>query len=105
MAQRSSGIFPREGFNLDDSLKATGASTDLSGVNDLTKCFTLRVIAYGLDADSVVTVGGIEAVPAGSNASVPYVAHIRGALLADSTVAIAGASPANVTVYFEKVEG
>ena len=104
MAQRSTGIFPREGYNLDEALKATGASTDLATTAkvNLKHCKTVRVIAISGDADSVVTLGGIEVVPAA--ASFPYVAHVRGALLADSVCAIAGATPTNCVVYFEKVD-
>lgn len=105
MAARSSGIFPREGYNLDDELKCSGASTDLASKIDLTTGKTIRVICVAKgNNDNVVTVGGIEAVPTGA-VSLPYVAHLRGALLADSVVAIAGTTPENASVFIELVDG
>ena len=102
MAQRSSGIFPREGFNLDEELKATGASTDLSAKADLRHCKTVRVIAIAGGADAAISIGGIEVIPAAT--AYPAIAHVRGALLANSTVVAQGADAATSVVYVEKLD-
>ncbi len=101
MAQRSTGIFPREGFNLDEENKASGSSTEIG--SDLTYCETVRVIAFDLGADNAVSVEGVEIIPAGTYPA-QYITHVRGALLpVGKTVTIAGTNPEDATVYFEKV--
>ena len=48
MAARSTGIFPREGFNLDNSFKLLEGA-GVSAPVTITNCRTLRVIATGVD--------------------------------------------------------
>lgn len=107
MAQRSSGIFPREGFNLDEANVASGATTTIG--SNLADCKTVRVIAYpGALTDLVVTLGTAGptiAVPAGE---APYIYHMRGALIpseaAGSVIGLAATSLGAEKVYFEKVD-
>ena len=120
MAQRSSGIFPREGFNLDDSNKvegAAGTSNDVLCGGVLSHCKTIRVIAYAGAEDLTITLGeGADApavvAPAGS---APYIAHVRGALITEAaavdgvvpntSINLAAASTsAGAKVYFEKLD-
>jgi len=47
MAARSSGIFPREGFNLDEAGKITATATGTDAPFTLTAAKTIRVIVIG----------------------------------------------------------
>lgn len=101
MAQRSSGIFPREGYNLDDANKATGAATEIA--SELQHCKTVRIIAFGLGDTTSVDVEGYEVIAAEVGAADPKIVHVRGALLpAGKTVNIT--NPGSAAVYFEKVD-
>lgn len=57
MAARSNGIFPREGFNLDNSFKLV-EGPPVSAPVTITNCRTLRVIAMGIDltGDAIVAI-------------------------------------------------
>jgi hypothetical protein len=107
MAARSTGIFVREGFNLDEEMQITGATVPAN----LYHAKTIRVVAIGATgADLVATIGGVavalDAADADLNGVV--IAHIRGALCADeptgSSVALAGTLPTG-GVFLELVDG
>lgn len=61
MSARSTGIFPREGFNLDNSFKLAEGAGAPAPVT-ITTCRTLRVIAMGIgltgDAVAAIEIGG-----------------------------------------------
>jgi hypothetical protein len=88
MAQRSSGIFPREGFNLDNSFEVTTVSADAPV--SLNSIRTLRLIIVGLvetaptgdytNATLTYQIGGdVFAVdPAQVDLNGVYIAHHRG---------------------------
>ena len=57
MAARSSGLFPREGFNLDAECEITTSSA--SAAVTLTNAKTIRVIGIGVTVDVVATLGGV----------------------------------------------
>ena len=82
MAQRSTGIFPREGFSLDAELEITTAPT--AAKVTLANAKTIRVIVIGLSGgDATVTVGGQAVVIAEAtdlDGNGVGIAHIRGAL-------------------------
>jgi len=108
MAARSTGLFPREGFNLDDALKATGASTTLTGTN-LHHAKTVRAICLDAAADTTLTVGGLAVGAAGMNADADLngalIVHFRGALCADQKDGTVVANAGGGTWYFELVDG
>jgi hypothetical protein len=88
MAARSSGLFPREGFDLDEQLKLTTSQAAISGVT-LKYAKTIRVIGLGITGIDnagtnkiTVTVGGQAVVFQAQDADPNgvYIAHIRGAL-------------------------
>ena len=107
MAQRSSGIFPREGFNLDESCKAAAGGATTLGVN-LAHTKTIRAICLDPSATTVLTVGGhvvYAADPTGDvDANGALIVHLRGSLLADQPSGTVVADPVSGTWYFEKVE-
>ena len=113
MAARSEGLFPREGFNLDDQAEITSSPTAASVT--LKHAKTIRIIAIGLtsgasDAVLTVTVGGevVEIQEADLDPNGVGIAHIRGALCKsdnDVSYAIAGTTPAVGGVYYELVDG
>lgn len=115
MAQRSSGIFPREGFNLDAQLEITTSTRGFAdhGVT-LSTAKTIRIIAVGLTSDVAdgvvtVTIGGETVVlnEAAADLNGAVIAHLRGALCGDNDVsyAIAGTNAAVGGVFFELVDG
>jgi hypothetical protein len=85
MAARSTAIFPREGFDLDEQLKLTTSQAAISGVT-LKYAKTIRVIGLGISGIDnagtnkiTVTVAVVfQAQDADPNGV--YIAHIRGAL-------------------------
>ena len=125
MSQRSTGIFPREGYNLDASLEVT--AVDLAGAADPRNAKTIRVVVLGApytartgttstDATLVIDIGGVNTtVPIDGMDAGPYVYHQRGALCSDGNVqytltpgvdgdGTAGAF--NITgVFYELVDG
>jgi hypothetical protein len=89
MSQRSTQIFPREGFNLDDSGKITATATGTDAPITLTAAKTIRVIvinAGGIDDAGTnkitVTLGGQAVVfnLADLDRNGVGIAHVRGAL-------------------------
>ena len=107
MAARSTGIFVREGFNLDEEMQITGATVPAN----LYHAKTIRVIAIGASSeDLVATIGGVDvALPASeADNNGVVIAHLRGALCADepsgSSTAITGVAPAG-GVFLELVDG
>ena len=89
MSQRSTQIFPREGFNLDDSGKITATATGTDAPITLTAAKTIRVIvinAGGIDDAGTnkitVTLGGQDVVfnLADLDRNGVGLAHVRGAL-------------------------
>ena len=116
MAARSSGIFPREGFNLDAQLEITTSTRSYTdhGVT-LAAAKTIRLIAVGLtssatDGTATVTIGGETVVlaEADADANGVVIAHIRGALCSadnDVVYVLGGTSAAVGGVFFELVDG
>ena len=112
MAQRSSGLFPREGFNLDAELEIT--AVDATGAVTFAHAKTIRIIVLGLDAtadDGVCTVniGGKDVVidQATDVKDNVGIAHVRGALCdADNLVkyTLSGAGATVAGVYYELVD-
>jgi hypothetical protein len=94
MAQRSTGLFPRENFNLDAECEITASAVAAS--TTLTHAKTIRVIVLGAagidDAGTnkiTVTLGGqaVEVNAADLDANGVGIAHVRGALCdADNNV-------------------
>ena len=112
MAQRSEGLFPREGFNLDAELEIT--TVDTAGKVTFAHAKTIRIIVLGLDAtadDGVCTVniGGKDVVidQATDLDGKVGIAHVRGALCdADNLVkyTLTGAGATVAGVYYELVD-
>ena len=121
MAARSSGIFPREGFNLDSAFKLDDTGATESPVN-LRHCRTFRVVLV----NTVLTGGailGIEIygdVVASFNAAELAAAkdpngvvtiHLRGHKLLDATevvnyaVVLGGGTFSTDGIYIELVDG
>jgi len=85
MAARSTGIFPREGFNLDAQTEITTSDTAAAVTLKLAK--TIRIVLIGAtitgNGDVTVNIGGKDVV-FGADDLDPNgvgIAHIRGALL------------------------
>lgn len=114
MAARSSGIFPREGFNLDEELKIT--SSALAAKATLADAKTIRVVVLGAtgidDAGTnkiTVTLGGQDIVfnAADLDQNGVGIAHVRGALCdADNNVQYTlGGTAVVAGCYYELVDG
>lgn len=115
MAQRSTGLFPREGFNLDAELEITTGS--VAAAVTLAHAKTIRVLVIGAtvtgDGDVTVTLGGQSVVLLATDFDLNGVgiAHVRGALCdADNNVIYAanantGTSAVAGGVYYELVDG
>lgn len=108
MAQRSTGMFPREKFDLDALMEVTTSAADLP--LDLTAIGTVKVVVVGAaigSGDSVtVTVGG-KAVVFGPDDLDPNgvgIAYLRGSLLADSEVIYALDGATVEGVYIDAVD-
>ncbi len=108
MAARSSGIFPREGFNLDAECEVT--TSPAAAAVTLAHAKTIRLIAVGLTGgDVTVTVGGqtveiAEATDLDLNGV--GIAHIRGALCdADNNISYALSAGTVAGVFYELVDG
>lgn len=113
MAARSTGMFPREGFDLDANLEVTASDQDL-GIT-LKNIRTIRVILFAaLTGNATVTfnIGGRDVVFTANDFDLNGVgiAHVRGSLcdadnLVKYTVA-AGTGTASVTgAFLDAVEG
>ena len=107
MAARSEGLFPREGFNLDEELKVPSAGTTLS-VN-LHHAKTVRIICVAPLADGAIVLGGetIAMNSADADANGVVIAHVRGALLADQPAGTVctTAGTGSADYYLELVDG
>lgn len=106
MAQRSTGLFPREGFNLDAECAITDTPT--AAAVTLANAKTIRVIVLNLAGTSItVTLGGeaVTLTPADADQNGVAIAHIRGALCtADNNVSFSGTNT-NDGVFYELVDG
>jgi hypothetical protein len=108
MAARSSGLFPREGFNLDAECEITTSPTAAKAT--LAHAKTIRLIVIGLaGGDATLTVGGqtVEIAEATDlDANGVGIAHIRGAICdADNNVSYALSAGAVGGVFYELVDG
>ncbi len=108
MAARSTGIFPREGFNLDAECEITTSPADAKAT--LAHAKTIRVIVIGLvGGDATVTLGGQTVVVAEAtdlDLNGVGIAHIRGALCdADNSVSYALSAGSVGGVFYELVDG
>jgi hypothetical protein len=115
MAARSTGLFPREGFNLDAECEITTSS--VAAAVTLKHAKTIRVIVLGAaitgDGDVTVTIGGKDVVfgAADIDANGVAIAHIRGALLdgANTVIYAANANGGSAAVaggvFYELVDG
>lgn len=107
MAQRSTGLFPREGFNLDAQCEIT--TTPTAAAVTLTHAKTIRVITVGqTGGDATITLGGEAVTIAAADLDVNGVgiAHIRGALCtADNNVVYSLSAGSVGGVFYELVDG
>ena len=107
MAARSSGLFPREGFNLDAECEIT--TSPAAAKTTLASAKTIRVIGLGVTgSDLTVTLGGAEVVldSADADPNGVVIAHVRGALCdADNNVSYAVTSSTTTGVFYELVDG
>jgi hypothetical protein len=113
MAARSTGLFPREGFNLDAQTEITSSSTPASVT--LANAKTIRVIV--INAGSIddagtnkvtITLGGQDIVINAADLDLNGVgiAHIRGALCdADNNVQYVLGGTATVSGVFYELVG
>lgn len=108
MAQRSSGIFLREGFNLDEEMLVPASGTVPA---NLYHAKTIRVIAINVvGTDLVATIGGQDVALSDADADLNgvVIAHLRGGLCDDeptgSTCSLAGLAT-NDGVFLELVDG
>ena len=108
MAARSTGIFVREGFNLDEEMLVPASGTVPA---NLYHAKTIRVIGINVvGTDLVATIGGQAVALSDADADLNgvVIAHVRGALCADeptgSTCSITGTAT-NDGVYLELVDG
>ena len=108
MAARSTGMFPREGFNLDAECEIT--TSPAAAAVTLANAKTVRVIVIGLSGgDATVTLGGQDVVitEAGDlDLNGVGIAHIRGALCdANNNVSYSLSGGTVGGVFFELVDG
>lgn len=108
MAARSTGMFPREGFNLDGETEIT--TTPTAAAVTLADAKTIRVIVLGLSGgDATMTIGGQTVVIAEAtdlDLNGVGIAHIRGALCdADNNVSYSLSAGTVGGVFYELVDG
>lgn len=107
MAQRSTGLFPREGFNLDAECEITTSA--VAAATTLKHAKTIRVIAVGLTGgDATVTLGGeaITLAEADADPNGVVIGHVRGALCDANNNVIYSLSAGSVGgVFYELVDG
>jgi hypothetical protein len=114
MAQRSTGVFPREGFNLDSSTEITTSA--VAAATTLANAKTIRVIVLG--AASIDDAGTNKVTVDLGNQVVTFnladldkngvgIAHVRGALCdGDNNVQYTLGGTATVAgVFYELVDG
>ena len=108
MAARSTGIFPREGFNLDAECEVT--TSPVAAKATLAHAKTIRLIVIGLvGGDATITLGG-ETVVVSEATDLDLngvgIAHIRGALCdADNNVSYSLSAGTVGGVFYELVDG
>lgn len=118
MAARSTGIFPREGFDLDEATKITATATGTDAPFQLTAAKTIRIVvvgASGIDNAGTnkitVTLGGQAVVfnAADLDGNGVGIAHVRGALCDaddnDAFYTLGGTAAIAGGVYLDLVEG
>ena len=108
MAARSSGIFPREGFNLDAEMEVTAGGAVVPA--NLYHAKTIRVIGINVSADLAVTIGGvtIDLAVADADPNGVVIGHVRGALTGDAAPAAGTTCSYTGTadgVFLELVDG
>ncbi len=108
MAARSTGIFPREGFNLDAECEVT--TSPVAAKATLAHAKTIRLIVIGLvGGDATITLGG-ETVVVSEATDLDLngvgIAHIRGALCdADNNISYSLSAGTVGGVFYELVDG
>ena len=108
MAARSTGLFPREGFNLDAECEIT--TSPAAAKATLAHAKTIRLIVIGLTGgDATLTVGGQSVViteASDLDLNGVGIAHIRGALCdADNNVSYVLSAGTVGGVFYELVDG
>ena len=106
MAARSSGIFPREGFNLDEELKLVAGGSTLPA--NLYNAKTVRLVGIGVTADVEVTLGGatVALAVADADPNGVVIAHVRGVLTGDApSGTVASYTGTAAGVFAELVDG
>ena len=106
MAARSSGMFPREGFNLDAECEITSSAAPAK--TTLANAKTIRVIGLGVTgSDLTVTLGGATVVldSADADPNGVVIAHVRGALAAGSNSVSYTTTGSVSGVFYELVDG
>ena len=120
MAARSTGLFPREGFNLDAQMQVPeNAGGNIATLGDLSKAKTIRVIFHGvvitgdgsITLDMATTDSGYRTYTAADVKDGMIIDHVRGAYLDGKTQDFAyqeiqGTGSASVGgCYIELVDG
>jgi hypothetical protein len=108
MAARSTGLFPREGFNLDAECEVTTSPT--AAKVTLAHAKTIRLVVIGLvGGDATITLGGQTVVVAEAtdlDLNGVGIAHIRGALCdADNNISYSLSAGTVGGVFYELVDG
>lgn len=108
MAQRSTGLFPREGFDIDAQCVIT--TTPTAAAVTLKHAKTIRVIVLGLaGGNCTVTLGGQAVTITVANdldANGVGIAHIRGALCdANNNVSYSLSAGSVGGVFYQLVDG
>ena len=108
MAARSTGLYPREGFNLDAECEVTTSPTAAKAT--LAHAKTIRLIVIGLvGGDATITLGGKTVVVAEAtdlDLNGVGIAHIRGALCdADNNISYSLSAGSVGGVFYELVDG
>ena len=108
MAARSSGIFPREGFNLDAECEIT--TTPTAAATTLSFAKTIRVTVLGLvGGNATISIGGQTVVvdeATDLDINGVGIAHIRGAICdANNNVSYSLSAGTVAGVFFELVDG
>ena len=108
MAQRSTGLFPREGFNLDAQCEIP-LTTPAAAAVTLAHAKTIRVITIGqTGGDATITLGGeaVTIAAADLDANGVGIAHVRGALCtANNNVVYTMSAGTCAGVFYELVDG
>jgi len=108
MAARSTGLFPREGFNLDAEYEVP-VTTPAAAPTTLAHAKTIRIIVLNLaGGDATVTLGGVATVIAAADvdANGVGIAHVRGALCtADNNMVYTLSAGTCDGVFLELVDG